>query len=314
MSDRKVDYPCLRCKAHVKRNDKAVKCSLCQLWVHVTCEQMPDECFKILDKANKYGGMHWSCQSCSAFAEKFNAGLQEMNRRLVTIEKKVDIQTTDIDSVKSDVSDIKEQVNKIKEDSVKDKGNSAEGIYSELRERENRKLNVLVHNIKESDKSDKDERVKEDFNILSEVSSQIDTEVRESDIKFMTRIGKKSDSGPRPLLVGLKDMALKDKLLSNAPKLAKCDEPLSEVNFISDLTKIQRKEENLLREEVKQKNEGRTADEAKNFIWKLVGRRGERRITKASQPPLRPDPDPSRDRQDQQVRRGRSQGAGDRKK
>ena len=52
MPDRKKDYPCISCKVHVKKNDKAVKCSLCDLWIHQACEGMSNETFNVLDTQN----------------------------------------------------------------------------------------------------------------------------------------------------------------------------------------------------------------------------------------------------------------------
>ena len=48
------------------------------------------------------------------------------------------------------------------------------------------------------------------------------------------------------------------------------------------MTKAQRKDERKLREDVVKKNSELTEDEAGNWIWKVVGRRGERRTVKVS--------------------------------
>ena len=52
-SNRKKNYPCLRCNEHVKSNENAVKCALCDLWVHQSCEHMSNETFKVLDTQNE---------------------------------------------------------------------------------------------------------------------------------------------------------------------------------------------------------------------------------------------------------------------
>ena len=42
---RKKDFPCLKCDMHVKKNEHAVQCSLCELWVHKTCADISDVLF-----------------------------------------------------------------------------------------------------------------------------------------------------------------------------------------------------------------------------------------------------------------------------
>ena len=49
-----------------------------------------------------------------------------------------------------------------------------------------------------------------------------------------------------------------------------------------DLTKLQRKEEDDLRKEASDMNDKMSDEESKNFTWKVVGRRGERRLVRAS--------------------------------
>ena len=51
--------------------------------------------------------------------------------------------------------------------------------------------------------------------------------------------------------------------------------------MIPDLTKQQRKEEQDLRKKVEELNEERTEEDAGNFIWKVVGPRGQRKMYKA---------------------------------
>ena len=51
--------------------------------------------------------------------------------------------------------------------------------------------------------------------------------------------------------------------------------------MVPDLTKIQREHEKKMREDVAKLNSERNEEESKNFEWKLVGPRGERRKVKS---------------------------------
>ena len=256
MPDRKKDFPCLICNKHVKKTDKAVQCSLCNLWVHITCQEMPDECFKILDNAAKYGGMHWSCRSCQSFAEKFNVRVQELNRKVTAIEGKLDSNIEEVDKVKLDMDTVKTDVKKLKEKSNEASENSSASVFAELRDRDSRKMNIVVHNMEESDAATGRERADKDKVALATLCDKIEVELEISDIKFASRLGEQSPDSSRPLLIGFKDLKVKNDILNNAHKLSNSDDndPWASVNVIQDLTKQQRKEELALRDEMKKKN------------------------------------------------------------
>ena len=281
--DRKADYPCIACKAHVKKNDKAVQCSLCQLWVHVTCEGMADECFKVLANASKNGGMYWACRSCTAYAAKFNNSIQEINRRLSKLESKVEEGANEVKEVQEEVSAMKESIDKLNQNSSLAASNSSEAVFSELRERENRKQNLVIHNLEESGSRNKEDRIRDDKKLLHDVLRQMDVKANvDKEIKFITRIGRKPDEGSRPLLIGFKDQRLRDDVLDCSYRLNDCGEPWCDVNVIPDLTNRQRKEEREIRAEAKRLNDERSEDDKKNFQWKVVGRRGMSRLVKAA--------------------------------
>ena len=106
----------------------------------------------------------------------------------------------------------------------------------------------------------------------------------EETTKFSVRLGKFSTDGCRPLLVGFRDVQAKESILDNAWKLSKEKEgsPWAAVSIVPDLTQLQRKEEESLRTEAKEMNNKLSAEEAKNCCWKVVGRRGERRIVRVT--------------------------------
>ena len=66
----------------MKKNDKAVKCSLCDLWIHQACEGMSNETFNVLDTQNRdQGGTYWCCKSCRSYAAKLDKRMKELNRQ-----------------------------------------------------------------------------------------------------------------------------------------------------------------------------------------------------------------------------------------
>ena len=163
-------------------------------------------------------------------------------------------------------------------------------------------MNIIVHNIKESNRRNKEDRIQDDRELLSNIFSKINVRVDvQDDIKFMTRIGRKPDNGCRPLLIGLKESKVRDNILDNSYKLVQCDEPFCEVNLIPDLTQIQRREEKEMRDDAKKRNEERAEEDRKNFQWKVVGRKGMSRLVKAA--PLQENQSSRRDQNQPRTRR-----------
>ena len=104
--------------------------------MHTASESISEEVFKILDNANKRGGMYWACWSCSAFAGKFYSGLQDINRRLSKLEEKVDTCVPEVEKVKSDSNDFRKDMEKLKEKVQQGAGQNSEAVFLEMRERE----------------------------------------------------------------------------------------------------------------------------------------------------------------------------------
>ena len=105
-------------------------------------------------------------------------------------------------------------------------------------------------------------------------------------VKFAKRLGAKPKAAgddPRPLRIGFRKVGLRNKVLDACYKhkaVITAQTGWAKVSLIPDLTKMQREEEHKMRNEAVTKNAERTDDEAKNFEWKVTGRRGERRLVK----------------------------------
>ena len=106
-SKRKRDYPCLRCGEHVKIIECAIKCALCDLWVHKTCENMNDETFNVLDLQNSETGQcFWSCKSCRSYALKFDKRMKAVEKRVQLLEEKVPTLEADVTAAKNDIAEV----------------------------------------------------------------------------------------------------------------------------------------------------------------------------------------------------------------
>ena len=113
-SKRKKDYPCIRCNEHVKKTDKAVKCAMCDLWVHKSCENMADETFNVLDMQNEETGQcFWSCKSCKSYAIKFDKRMRDIESRVKRLEdERIPEIEGDMANVQHDITELKELTKK----------------------------------------------------------------------------------------------------------------------------------------------------------------------------------------------------------
>ena len=185
---------------------------------------MPKEQFDMLS-SKKYAGMFWACKSCTSFAAKYQADVLRFNQRLDALEKKVG----EADEVREDVENLKKEFEVAKSSgSLSSNGE----VFTELRERESRKNNIMIYKLDEPSGNNKEERVAEDKQQLQDLLKDIDISVKvDDDIRFMSRLGKFDKQRKRPLLVGVVDHTTKERILSKASRLAKMAEPQCNVKL-----------------------------------------------------------------------------------
>ena len=280
--------PCLHCRTNVGQ-EKSVKCTMCDQWTHTKCAQIDDDLYKNLLAISEKGFKHcWTCNCCTISSENLNKKVLALEKMITAVDKKVDKNKEEIDTVNTRVDTLTDMVKEVKENAKSDKllSTTQDNVFKEIQERENRKENIVIHGMPEPkatvtnalDRKDKDSE--QITNILKDIDIIIDMK---ADVKFMIRTGEKKDNvdyveKPRPLIIGLRDLKKREDILNSARKLATTNH--DKISIIPDLTKRQREEEETMRTDMKKRNEDMKDDEALNFIWKVVGRRGQRKLVK----------------------------------
>ena len=277
---RKKDFPCLKCEEHVKKNDYAIQCNLCDLWVHQKCVDISDTFFKeLVYQIENNGGGFWSCKSCRSATAKLNKKITEIFKKVEDLEEVTKENKSEIGALKEGQQNLDKEIENVKQSNLESSANSQKQVYAELRDREERKENLIIHNLIEPSPEMKNgyERKKADTASFREVLNSINIELDpEIDIKFLRRVGDGKNS-TRPLIVGLENPVLRTKILKSSRKLA--DTRFKDVNIIPDLTKQQRQEDEEVRKHCDKKNEERVGEDL-NFMWKAVGPRGRKRAIK----------------------------------
>jgi hypothetical protein len=274
-------FPCIRCRKNVGRN--SVRCKTCQLWIHAECGNISKELLNILANPTKYGAgcVSWNCDSCQASAARLDERMNllegrfmEVENRVVRSEGIVQDATRRVDNVETRQANLEKNMEQERE---KIRGELAE----EMREREMRRRNVVMHRVGEAGPEVKsvEERRAWDLKSCDNIFRALELDMSSGTaVKFVRRVGERGD-GPRPMIVGLKKEWQKEEVLERAKQLR--DTHFPEVVIVPDLTKEQRKEEAAMNGEADKRNKERTEeDRAKNLEWMVVGARGERRLVK----------------------------------
>ncbi len=284
MPPKKKETVCLQCKEKVTEKQYSVQCSICDRWIHKDCGLDDDE-FKLIEKISSKTGSHfWSCEGCSLGLSKLHKMVAENGREIATLKNDVtDLQTentkqnTDIQSNKDNIALVKADVEKMKENSS---AVQSQTVFDELEQREAKKLNLVIFSLDEQDSELRPlERKQLDTETVTKIFQDLGCQIdAENDIKFISRVGEYVSNKSRPLTVGFKAEDKKDKILKSAWKLAKSR--YKHISISPDLTKMQVEKEKELIGKAKDLNSKLTPEEAKNFHWKLVGKKGQRQIKK----------------------------------
>ena len=298
----KAKYPCLRCKKNVAKNSRSVRCGICQNWVHVECEGMPVDFYNLLANQEKFGvtGVSWSCSACQSSAAKILEMMSGYENRIKEVETRMTAGEAEMSNMGKEVKKIGESL-KERDDKIDQKLQKSEkGIYEELKQRDMRRANVIMHGVRETDKENATGGERRDWDrteclaILEVLRMGLD----DRDIKFTRRLGDKPN-GPRPLCIGFYSDNDRDRLLRRARDLEKTK--FKDVSICADLTWKQRAEESDMVKEAERRNEKELTDEdrSKNLQWAAVGAKGQKRLVKTA---ARVQSDPRTRRSDWQGR------------
>ncbi len=258
------------------------------LWIHKTCSAISDEFFKHLEEQVKNTGMaYWACRPCQSYAQGITKKMRGVEKKVDEVVANVEEVQKDLTVVKSGLEKISEKVKKVEEATTTVTENSNKVVFQELREREARRNNLVLHGVQECDQAAATGKDRQawDFDKCCAICQELGLSFDRDTFKFCRRVGVAVE-GPRALIVGFYTEMEKSMLLRKAKNLSETS--FSEVTVAPDLTKQQRKEERELWEELDTRNSGRTEEQVqKNLEWAVVGSRGERRLVlQPSRPPL----------------------------
>ena len=290
-----VQHKCLVCTNKVSENDKcgSISCSQCQRWCHATCTtpRLHPETVKNLNEIWTTTGHHyWSCEGCSLAFANLTRRMSQFEKDVAGVKVNVLTNTQNIQANSDKLESVVKDVEKSKQDRVQDKADAvadATKVWSrELRERENKKCNVIIYGLAEpspeveSGIARKEADLEQLKSLLDDMGAIVDIK---EDIKFSFRPGVLNmdtvEEDPRPLNVGFRTQENQEQLFSKARNLRNSTK-FRKVSIVPDLTSLQRKEDHDLIKEAEKLNEDMSERDQGNWVYRCVGRKGQRVISK----------------------------------
>jgi peptidoglycan hydrolase CwlO-like protein len=245
------------------------------MWHHATEECIPwhtQETINALKEICKDQSC-WSCQKCTGIMKKLNGRLAKLETDVKTVQDNVETLNTNQESTDETVSQLRADFNEFKGsfDNVATEEEKV-NVLTEMKDREEKKLNVIINGVKESSATEKTEVQAEENTLLDKLFNdmQLNPATTSENIHFKTRLGSKQPGRERPFLVKFRDRRTRDDVLRNARKIT-----TPGVRIKPDLTKLQRQED----EKFKKQSTKKTMPNQKMIRGSIDGRWQDHRET-----------------------------------
>ena len=254
---------------------------------------MSPEFVKCCDAINKfYGGSSFLCAVCRKVTGMLNKSMKDMEAKMTQMEMQLrtaelerKIMAEKIENMENKNRQVKENVRNLEGEVTSGMEKAKEEVKVELRgemrEREEKRNNIVIYGLKESTESDGKKRKEADEEKVKTMATEIDVEFKgeiRSSYRARPAAGKPADDRPCPLVVTIEDDETREGILANARRMAGKEE-WKRVFVAKDLTWQQREEMRKEEDKLKEEAEKRTKEAVeKKQMGKyiVVGQRGRR--------------------------------------
>lgn len=221
----------------------------------------------------------------SKLVKEVKGEVKELRDKVHALEKENETLVAKVALMEKGTEKVSEQIGEVRQEVVSGMKKATEEVKKDVRleftEKEERAENLVLYGLEESKEKDEKKAKEEEKERIAEIASEIGVALTgEITVKF--RAGKRREEGekPRPLIVRISDDETRERLLSNARKLAR-SQRFSRIFIWKDLTKQQREEdqkvEKALKEEAAKKTE-EAKNEGRRVKYLVVGARGRRHV------------------------------------
>ena len=209
--------------------------------------------------------------------------MKETNKRQDETDSRVEDNCRNIDALRNLVEATRRELREQTAMSEGLAGRMQRIMEEELREREARRLNLVLHGVPEPGPNIKEmrERMEMDREKCEHIFVGMGARTRRHQIRFCRRVGERGQN-PRPLVIGLYSEENRGHILERSRYLR--NTRYEAVSVVPDLTQSQRRGEQRLREEAEGRNQELTnEDRERNLRWITLGSRGEKRLIKGTE-------------------------------
>ena len=276
--DELIGNPCFECDELCLDKDKDnLNCNRCKSWFHLKCTSIKTTEWKVLSK-NPF--IVYVCETCMTQKGKDHSDIQEIKELL-----KDNLRETK-ESMKKLETDILQKVDKAIEEKLCKQSETQERLESMInevkgvevnietkirreveifmdkhQEKETRKCNLIIHRLKETCESDKEQKLKDKEDILKifeitnpEMKAEIQEHLKVE--KKIIRLGAfdKNNTKPRSIKIILPDEEAKWDILKGCKNLK--DSEYQGISVQADQTKEERDRNQALRQELKERLAG----------------------------------------------------------
>ena len=205
----KTPWTCLECEEAIVDGEMTIECHKCKSWCHKQCSDLNDEQYTVLARGGE--SMLWQYGKCIAGGDNTD--------NVTRTEAKLDrlmqlfhdmVQRLDQLEKSNNGKNIDDKI----EEAVERKMTQ---VLDETKEKEKRKLNIIVANLPESREGSVEERNRDDTDRVRQLVSKT-TDVPLGDIDAPIRLGQiyiGNNTRPRLLRMVVKSVESKEKIMRN---------------------------------------------------------------------------------------------------
>ena len=252
-----------------------IECFACKKFAHLDCSQLSELESEYISKSEN---MQWVCDICKEQSKPIYSHIEAKLDLILKMMPKINYFEDRIEHLENALttSDCKmeSKINDLIDKKIEEE-------ISELEEKESRKNNIIMVNLNESDKRVNEDRKKDDLNKVKDVLAKIAPESTEL-ISNPIRLGKFTDNKSRLLKINVGSVENKMHILKNANRLNKGIAIKNKIYINADLTIKERKQQKVLRDELKLRKDAGEIDLRINYrtmriVKKVIHKQSERK-------------------------------------
>ena len=241
-------WQCNYCNDAVEEEDDSIECFVCKNWCHAQCTDLTQETFDTLTDP-LHSNIQWVCQPCMDDQKEIQSKQDARLDKLLDLIPLVHSLSARMEKMEKGLGEkLEERIEEVVDRKL-------EVMMEEKMEIEKRKKNVVIVNLKESTKTEIEEKRKDDLKAAKNLIGKL-VALEEDELIEPIRLGREGGTRPRMLRVTVRGEEKKKEIMRKAPELNKDKAHGDTRIYINhDFTQKQREKNKTLRNEKQRRTE-----------------------------------------------------------